>query len=153
MCYGVIFSPLFGHINFILYWSNVCCCWQELWSQMMGMPFCVSWILLTQQQRCNLHIPHCKILFSTYLQNLDLLSDSCFFSFVFTPFPVMFHTRLLMVFLNYRWFCCLKPSLISYSSLFYMIWQSMIELSRTQDEEVGDGTTSVIVLGKPIIEL
>ncbi|PPD91973.1 hypothetical protein GOBAR_DD11090 [Gossypium barbadense] len=25
-------------------------------------------------------------------------------------------------------------------------WQSMIELSRTQDEEVGDGTTSVIVL-------
>ena len=25
--------------------------------------------------------------------------------------------------------------------------QSMIELSRTQDEEVGDGTTSVIVLG------
>lgn len=29
-----------------------------------------------------------------------------------------------------------------------MISQSMIELSRTQDEEVGDGTTSVIVLGK-----
>ena len=27
-------------------------------------------------------------------------------------------------------------------------WQSMIELSRTQDEEVGDGTTSVIILGK-----
>lgn len=27
------------------------------------------------------------------------------------------------------------------------LWQSMIELSRTQDEEVGDGTTSVIVLG------
>ena len=26
-------------------------------------------------------------------------------------------------------------------------WQSMIELSRTQDEEVGDGTTSVIILG------
>ena len=25
----------------------------------------------------------------------------------------------------------------------------MIELSRTQDEEVGDGTTSVIVLGLP----
>jgi chaperonin GroEL (HSP60 family) len=24
----------------------------------------------------------------------------------------------------------------------------MIELSRTQDEEVGDGTTSVIILGK-----
>ena len=38
------------------------------------------------------------------------------------------------------------------SSLFlisYMRWQSMIELSRTQDEEVGDGTTSVIVLGIP----
>jgi chaperonin GroEL (HSP60 family) len=27
-------------------------------------------------------------------------------------------------------------------------FQSMIELSRTQDEEVGDGTTSVIILGK-----
>lgn len=26
--------------------------------------------------------------------------------------------------------------------------QSMIQLSRTQDEEVGDGTTSVIILGK-----
>lgn len=26
--------------------------------------------------------------------------------------------------------------------------KNMIELSRTQDEEVGDGTTSVIVLGK-----
>ena len=25
--------------------------------------------------------------------------------------------------------------------------KSMIELSRTQDEEVGDGTTSVIILG------
>lgn len=27
----------------------------------------------------------------------------------------------------------------------------MIELSRTQDEEVGDGTTSVIVLGMPFL--
>lgn len=27
----------------------------------------------------------------------------------------------------------------------------MIELSRTQDEEVGDGTTSVIVLGKFLV--
>lgn len=26
--------------------------------------------------------------------------------------------------------------------------KNMIELSRTQDEEVGDGTTSVIILGK-----
>lgn len=26
--------------------------------------------------------------------------------------------------------------------------QSIIELSRTQDEEVGDGTTSVIILGE-----
>ena len=26
----------------------------------------------------------------------------------------------------------------------------MIEIARTQDEEVGDGTTSVIILGKPI---
>jgi len=31
--------------------------------------------------------------------------------------------------------------------MFPVIVQSMIELSRTQDEEVGDGTTSVIVLG------
>jgi chaperonin GroEL (HSP60 family) len=29
----------------------------------------------------------------------------------------------------------------------------MIELSRTQDEEVGDGTTSVIVLGTYIFSL
>lgn len=29
----------------------------------------------------------------------------------------------------------------------------MIELSRTQDEEVGDGTTSVIVLGMLYLEL
>lgn len=29
--------------------------------------------------------------------------------------------------------------------------KSMIELSRTQDEEVGDGTTSVIILGKLLI--
>jgi T-complex protein 1 subunit gamma len=28
--------------------------------------------------------------------------------------------------------------------------KSMIELSRTQDEEVGDGTTSVIILGTSI---
>lgn len=37
------------------------------------------------------------------------------------------------------------------SSLMFILLgslsQSMIELSRTQDEEVGDGTTSVIVLG------
>ena len=26
--------------------------------------------------------------------------------------------------------------------------KSMIEISRTQDEEVGDGTTSVVILGK-----
>jgi T-complex protein 1 subunit gamma len=31
--------------------------------------------------------------------------------------------------------------------------KSMIELSRTQDEEVGDGTTSVIVLGKYQIQI
>lgn len=31
--------------------------------------------------------------------------------------------------------------------------QSIIELSRTQDEEVGDGTTSVIILGKDPISL
>lgn len=34
----------------------------------------------------------------------------------------------------------------SYSQNAWSV-QSMIELSRTQDEEVGDGTTSVIILG------
>lgn len=29
--------------------------------------------------------------------------------------------------------------------------KSMIELSRTQDEEVGDGTTTVIILGMPSV--
>lgn len=29
--------------------------------------------------------------------------------------------------------------------------KSMIELSRTQDEEVGDGTTTVIILGMQIV--
>lgn len=29
--------------------------------------------------------------------------------------------------------------------------KSMIELSRTQDEEVGDGTTTVIILGKWLV--
>ena len=29
----------------------------------------------------------------------------------------------------------------------------MIEIARTQDEEVGDGTTSVIVLGNKIVKL
>jgi T-complex protein 1 subunit gamma len=31
--------------------------------------------------------------------------------------------------------------------------KSMIELSRTQDEEVGDGTTTVIILGMHYIQL
>lgn len=31
--------------------------------------------------------------------------------------------------------------------------KSMIELSRTQDEEVGDGTTTVIILGKNFLRL
>ena len=31
--------------------------------------------------------------------------------------------------------------------------KSMIELSRTQDEEVGDGTTTVIILGKIFLRL
>lgn len=31
--------------------------------------------------------------------------------------------------------------------------KSMIELSRTQDEEVGDGTTTVIILGKLVLTL
>ena len=30
--------------------------------------------------------------------------------------------------------------------------QSIIELSRTQDEEVGDGTTSVIILGALLVK-
>jgi chaperonin GroEL (HSP60 family) len=30
--------------------------------------------------------------------------------------------------------------------------KSMIELSRTQDEEVGDGTTTVIILGMPYLQ-
>ena len=29
--------------------------------------------------------------------------------------------------------------------------KSMIEISRTQDEECGDGTTSVIILGKTLL--
>ena len=29
--------------------------------------------------------------------------------------------------------------------------KSMIDLSRTQDEEVGDGTTTVIILGRPTL--
>jgi len=29
--------------------------------------------------------------------------------------------------------------------------KSMIEISRTQDEEVGDGTTSVIILGNVLV--
>ena len=33
----------------------------------------------------------------------------------------------------------------------FPIVQSMIELSRTQDEEVGDGTTSVIILGNLLL--
>lgn len=31
--------------------------------------------------------------------------------------------------------------------------KSMIELSRTQDEEVGDGTTTVIILGMEVLLL
>lgn len=31
--------------------------------------------------------------------------------------------------------------------------KSMIDLSRTQDEEVGDGTTSVIILGTAVADL
>lgn len=37
---------------------------------------------------------------------------------------------------------------VSWTEVYSDGWQSMIELSRTQDEEVGDGTTSVIILGK-----
>ena len=31
--------------------------------------------------------------------------------------------------------------------------KSMIEIARTQDEEVGDGTTSVIILGKKTVKI
>jgi hypothetical protein len=45
-------------------------------------------------------------------------------------------------------------SFFSYAKVFLCLClQSMIELSRTQDEEVGDGTTSVIVLGRYILKL
>ncbi len=36
---------------------------------------------------------------------------------------------------------------MSLNGLMVTAVQSIIELSRTQDEEVGDGTTSVIILG------
>jgi hypothetical protein len=51
------------------------------------------------------------------------------------------------------WFALNFPRLLSLCFILSEIaglleWlQSMIELSRTQDEEVGDGTTSVIILG------
>ena len=45
--------------------------------------------------------------------------------------------------------CCMfLPSQATALNGFIVIaMQSIIELSRTQDEEVGDGTTSVIILG------
>jgi chaperonin GroEL (HSP60 family) len=49
---------------------------------------------------------------------------------------------------------CFFKSLSSLGLYFFQIQvqhpaaKSMIEISRTQDEEVGDGTTSVIILGK-----
>lgn len=36
--------------------------------------------------------------------------------------------------------------------LVHFALQSMIELSRTQDEQVGDGTTSVIILGEWLLQ-
>lgn len=48
--------------------------------------------------------------------------------------------------------------LSSLGSFFFQIQvqhpaaKSMIEISRTQDEEVGDGTTSVIILGERKVE-
>lgn len=42
---------------------------------------------------------------------------------------------------------------LSNSVLFLQRKQSMIELSRTQDQEVGDGTTSVIILGTFLYDL
>lgn len=42
---------------------------------------------------------------------------------------------------------CLLSCLSFHIGYIFLLLQSMIELSRTQDEEVGDGTTSVIVLG------
>lgn len=46
---------------------------------------------------------------------------------------------------------CLRcPPQLPFSCMHLLIasLQSMIQLSRTQDEEVGDGTTSVIILGE-----
>lgn len=48
--------------------------------------------------------------------------------------------------------CVLADSFITEFSLQIQVQhpaaKSMIEISRTQDEEVGDGTTSVIILGE-----
>jgi chaperonin GroEL (HSP60 family) len=38
-------------------------------------------------------------------------------------------------------------------SLYFCVLQSMIQLSRTQDEEVGDGTTSVIILAGELLQV
>jgi uncharacterized membrane protein len=37
--------------------------------------------------------------------------------------------------------------------LLVLLLQSMIQLSRTQDEEVGDGTTSVIILAGELLQV
>lgn len=42
---------------------------------------------------------------------------------------------------------CSQTKSITLTVLSVAFLQSVIELSRTQDEEVGDGTTSVIILG------
>lgn len=44
-----------------------------------------------------------------------------------------------------------RVSFIFLNTVSHPAAKSMIELSRTQDEEVGDGTTSVIILGVIIL--
>lgn len=43
---------------------------------------------------------------------------------------------------------CMLSSFLLQIQVQHPAAKSMIEISRTQDEEVGDGTTSVIILGK-----
>lgn len=112
---------------------------------MMGMPFCVNWMLLTQLRRYDFHIVHCRweyaflVVYSYWI----FFPSPFYFCFIvcFMPFTrIKFIPLKLLVIL-------VLETLNLWFLLFHMTWQSMIELSRTQDEEVGDGTTSVIVLG------
>lgn len=63
-------------------------------------------------------------------------------------------TRLGFLFRSVLWLTCFNQRLTNDGNAIlreievaHPAAKNMIELSRTQDEEVGDGTTSVIVLG------